>query len=74
MEKEGGCVGLPLRAGHAGAADGVAYADAALEGGDAHHVRVALGGFVGVLEADVLVAVVPGCDAGEESTGISLES
>jgi hypothetical protein len=74
VEKEGGCVGLPLRAGHAGAADGLAYADAALEGGDAHHVRVALGGFVGVLEADVLVAVVPGCDAGEESTGISLES
>ena len=68
--EKGGCVDrlrLPLRSGHAGAAHGVAYADTALEGGDAHHVRVALGGFVCVLEADVLVAVVPGCYAREES-------
>ena len=68
--EKGGCVDrlrLPLRSGHAGAAHGVAYADAALEGGDAHHVWVALGGLVCVLEADVLVAVVPGCYAGEES-------
>jgi len=58
---------LPLGPRHAGAADGAAYAVPALEGRDAHHIGVSLGRLVLVLEADVLVAVVPGCDAAQQS-------
>jgi hypothetical protein len=54
---------LPLGPRHAGAANGTAYAVSALEGRNAHHIGVSLGRLVLVLEADVLVAVVPGCDA-----------
>ena len=59
---------LPGRARHGGRSDGIRYAQSALERSDAHHVGVSLGRFVGVLEANVLVAVIPGCDTGEEST------
>jgi hypothetical protein len=59
--------GLPAR--HGRGSDRVGNALSALEGGDAHHVRIALGRLVGVLEADAFVAVVPRSDAGEKPGG-----
>lgn len=58
---------LPLWARHRGRPHGIRNALSALEGRNAHHIGVSFGGFVLVLEANVLVAVIPGCDAGEES-------
>lgn len=52
---------------HRGRPYRIRYTQSALERSNAHHVSVSFGGFVGVLEADVLVAVVPGGDAGNES-------
>lgn len=69
--RNGGCEGyidrLPLGSRHAGAADRIADALSALEGRNAHHIGVSFGGLVLVLEADVLVAVVPGSDAAQQS-------
>jgi hypothetical protein len=61
---------LPLGPRHAGAAYGTAYAVSALERRNAHHIRVSLGWLVLVLEADVLVAVVPGSDAAQQSRSL----
>jgi hypothetical protein len=58
---------LPLGSRHARATDGTAYAVSALERCNAHHIGVSFGRLVLILEADVLVAIVPGCDAAQQS-------
>lgn len=55
---------LPAR--HRGRPHRIRNALSTLERGNAHHIWVSFGGFVGVLEANAFVSVVPSSDAGEK--------